>query len=116
MIEKENLEALLKAIGGASSDGWSDSYGWDHWTYKQNFGPFTVPGVGTIEVIDVHELGEGDWGGDVYIVFQVTDQRGNTTLFKKTGHYQSYEGTSWDGYDSTFEEVQQVKKYITAYE
>lgn len=116
MIDADNLEALLKAIGGAGSGGWSDSYGWDHWTYKSNFGPFPVPGVGTIEVVDVHELGEGDWGGEVYIVFKVTDEKGTTKLFKKTGHYQSYDGTSWDDYQGDFFEVQQVKKYVTVYE
>lgn len=50
-------------------------------------------GLGTVKLLE-HKGGEGQ-GEEYYIVFSVTDEEGETVIFKKNGYYSSYDGVEW---------------------
>lgn len=106
----EAVEAILKTYN--DENGWDDV--WDTWTYAQNE-DVEVAGLGRVQVIDVHELSEGDWGGDQWIIFRVTDEHGDVRHYKKEGHYESYAyDDCWDRHP--FYEVTPKKEWVPAYE
>ena len=45
-----------------------------------------------VKVVDSNFHEEGNWHTDLYVVLSVGDQ-----FFKKSGYYQSHDGTYWDG-------------------
>lgn len=99
------IESALLTVAWRGND-------WDYWTYPRE--PVVIEGLGTVEVIEVHELGEGDWGGNQHIIFKITAEDGTVRHFKKQGVYRSFEGTEWSYYP--FYEVTPVTKHVTAYD
>lgn len=59
-----------------------------------------IEGLGTVTQIEV-EGGEGE-GDHYHVVFSITNALGETTNFRKEGHYSSYDGVDWD-YGDFFE-------------
>lgn len=55
-------------------------------------------GLGTVKLIE-QQGGEGQ-GDEYYIVFSVTDEEGETVIFKKEAEYSSYDNTDWDWGDA----------------
>lgn len=70
-----------------------------------------IPGIGY--AIQLDQYGGEDQGTSLWLVFQVTDEDGETRYFKRNGWYQSWQGGEYDG--PTIE-VQAVEKLVTVYE
>lgn len=79
-------------------DDWSDA--------------FEVPGLGTVKCVDLDGGGEGG-SSHVELVFSVTTEDGETTLYKKYGSYYSHDGYYWDG---AVTRSRATEKTITVYE
>lgn len=107
MLTAEELEKALSKT----------EYSWHElsWDTNEDFAlevPPTTPSTVKVNVYESKTAGEGDWSADIYIVLQVEDEDGNYKYFRKTGHYQSYEGSTWDG---TLTEVHPATKSVTVW-
>jgi len=95
------VEQVQEAVERYNEDAGEDEF----WYEVEYSSPLSV---GDHEFIYVTGEGGGEGGGEhVEIVFGVEDQ-----LFRKTGFYSSYDGTSWDG---SLEEVEPYEKMVTFY-
>lgn len=85
------------------------------WGNLSSGGTVTIPVLQSmpLEVVDSSLGGEGDYSKPVYIVFSLMSPDGSARYFKKTGHYESFEGTTWDG---ALVEVHPSQKTVTVYE
>lgn len=72
-----------------------------------------IPGVGHVQVMD-RVGGYEDGGTYVHIILKVTDDSGKETFYRKTGSYDSWDGTHWE--DGVFQEVAPKTMTVTKYE
>lgn len=96
---------LTEAIVEEAIRNYQDWYSWEEGN------SFTSP-YGRIECIAQEDAGEGDYSADIHLIFCLTidDDR---FYFRKNGHYESYEGTTWhDG----LKRVYPREKVVLAYE
>lgn len=88
-------------------DGWGElALSGDRYDYdKQTYVPIKPFVHGEVAVEEKDTGGEGR-GEDIYVVFSVTedipflledDDEPRKRYFQKTGYYQSYDGSNWDG-------------------
>lgn len=88
--------------------------GWDQWeeiSDHSNPQPVEVLDVGTVRVVDAQPGREG-MGEHIYMVFEITDAKGDVKFYQKTGYYASFDGSNWDG---DFSEVEPTEKTMTVY-
>lgn len=105
MFTETEVEAALTEYVNTSYSFWDEVGNISNGTHIKNLGIFNI--------VDV-EGGEGQ-GSYYHIVFSITDDKGNTQLFKKEGYYSSYDGVDW--YDNEeLKEVKAVEKTIIVYE
>lgn len=109
------VEELLESYTTTSNwDGeeYTNEWSWDTWAWETAEAGEVVPHLGTVKVMDTYRGGEGG-GEDIELVFEITFEDGTVRWFRKTGYYQSYDGSNWDG---AFKEVRPVQRMVTFYE
>jgi hypothetical protein len=85
------------------SGGWMDV----NWMDKDETFALLIDGEAvTAKKVDNSRLGTG--ATDIWVVIEVDGR-----LFRKTGYYQSYDGSYWDG---AVQEVVSAQKLVTVYE
>jgi hypothetical protein len=103
------LESLLMAYSRSQWNG-SDN-GWSEFTNSQG-DVFDVPGVGKVTVVE-QVGGYEDAGSYMHLIFQVTDPSGKVSYYRKSGTYDSWDASVWDG---PFVEVTATTKTVTTFE
>lgn len=102
MSEINAIEAFVE-----SEKGWSE-IAWNLRGGKS----LDIPPLGTITCPD-SEAGREGGGENIYVVLKLTRPDGSEILYRKTGYYMSYDGSTWDG---VMEEVIPYQKVTTFYE
>ena len=101
------IESLLTSYSRKNAHG-----AWDAFTY-QDGKTFDIPGLGTVVLVE-HLGGHEDDGSYTHLIFRISDGDGETdSYYRKTGSYDSWDGTDWDG---PFEEVISKTRTTTSYE
>lgn len=95
------VEALLKQF--SRSKDYTD---WGHYRNPEVNESYDVPGLGVVYVVESIG-GYEDGPSTLSLVFRAGD-----CYFRKTGSYDSYDGSDWDG---PFEMVEPETRTVTAY-
>jgi hypothetical protein len=107
-LQLVTLESLLIAH---SRSKWGVGHEWGE--FKDSNGEvFDIPGVGSVSVVD-QVGGYEDAGSYMHLIFKVTDTSGKESYYRKSGTYDSWDGSEWDG---PFVEVTPITKTVTTFE
>jgi hypothetical protein len=103
------LESLLTSYSRSQWHG-SDN-GWSEFMSSQGE-VFEIPGLGKVTVVD-RVGGYEDAGSYMHLVFKVIDFSGKESYYRKSGTYDSWDASVWDG---PFVEVTATTKTVTTFE
>lgn len=117
----KELETALEGVQEWSEwHSWVEGYGGcpeedemlpehvESWTERQ----ITLKNIGIVQGRSTSDDGES-YDGETYMVFEVVDNDGYTSFYRKDGQYISHDGCYWEG---DFYKVQKRERKITFWE
>lgn len=85
---------MLKPSDVSYAVDYHDDFSWSDLAWEDHDTDYLVIDgeIYPFKVVDAKNGTEGDWNCETHVIIQIGDQ-----FFRKTGRYQSHEGTHWDG-------------------
>lgn len=99
----------VKTVQKATEDSYDFYWGDVAYYSADQTGSLEIDGeVVEYKVLDSYSGGEGDWRSDIFVILSIGGK-----VFKKTGYYQSHDGSYWDG---PLTEVKEIEKTVKVWD